>query len=111
MRHPLPGTVERSPVSSRELLLAAGPADRALAALASADLPQAARRLAQRLEDTVAEIRARAPGLRVTVDPVEFRGFRYETGVCVTIYAPGRHEELGRGRPVHLRRGGAGDRV
>lgn len=80
-----------------ELLLAAGPADRALAALASADLPQAARRLAQRLEDTVAEIRARAPGLRVTVDPVEFRGFRYETGVCVTIYAPGRHEELGRG--------------
>jgi ATP phosphoribosyltransferase regulatory subunit len=28
---------------------------------------------------------------------VEFRGFRYETGVSVTIYAPGRHEELGRG--------------
>jgi ATP phosphoribosyltransferase regulatory subunit len=28
---------------------------------------------------------------------VEFRGFRYETGVSVTVYAPGRHEELGRG--------------
>ena len=28
---------------------------------------------------------------------MEFRGFRYETGVSVTIYAPGRHEELGRG--------------
>jgi ATP phosphoribosyltransferase regulatory subunit len=28
---------------------------------------------------------------------VEFRGFRYETGVSVTVYAPGGHEELGRG--------------
>jgi ATP phosphoribosyltransferase regulatory subunit len=35
--------------------------------------------------------------LRLTVDPVEFRGFRYETGVSVTVYAPGRYEELGRG--------------
>jgi hypothetical protein len=40
---------------------------------------------------------ARAPGLKRTVDPVEFRGLRYHTGVCMTIYAPGRHEELGRG--------------
>ena len=50
-----------------------------------------------RLAAAVAAIRARAPTLRLTVDPVEFRGFRYETGVSVTIYAPGRHEELGRG--------------
>ena len=35
--------------------------------------------------------------MRLTIDPVEFRGFRYETGVSVTVYAPGRHEELGRG--------------
>ena len=45
----------------------------------------------------MAAIRAAAPALRLTVDPVEFRGFRYETGVSVTVYAPGRHEELGRG--------------
>ena len=80
-----------------DLLLAAGPADRALAALQAAPLPQAARALAGRLADAVAAIRARAPTLRLTIDPVEFRGFRYETGVSVTIYAPGRHEELGRG--------------
>jgi len=80
-----------------ELLLAAGPADRALAALQSASLPQAARELASRLAAAVAAIRIRAPNLRLTIDPVEFRGFRYETGVSVTIYAPGRHEELGRG--------------
>ena len=80
-----------------ELLLAAGPAERALGALQAARLPQPARVLAERLAEAVAAIRARAPALRLTVDPVEFRGFRYETGVSVTVYAPGRHEELGRG--------------
>ncbi len=80
-----------------ELLLAAGPADRALAALQSASLPAMARLLAERLADTVHAIRKQAPDLRLTIDPVEFRGFRYHTGVSVTIYAPGRHEELGRG--------------
>ena len=80
-----------------DLLLAAGAADRALAALAAAALPPATAELAERLAATVAAIRARAPGLKLTVDPVEFRGFRYHTGVCVTVYAPGRHEELGRG--------------
>jgi ATP phosphoribosyltransferase regulatory subunit len=80
-----------------DLLGAAGPSERALAALAAASLPEAARLLAARLAATVRELRERAPGLRLTVDPVEFRGFRYETGVSVTIYAPSRQEELGRG--------------
>ncbi len=62
---------------------------------ASADV--AGRRLAERLEATVAALRVRAPDLRLTIDPVEFRGFRYHTGVGITVYAPGRHEELGRG--------------
>jgi ATP phosphoribosyltransferase regulatory subunit len=80
-----------------DLLMAAGPADRALAALAAATMPAPARALADRLSASVTAIRAQAPGLRLTVDPVEFRGFRYETGVSVTIFAPGRNEELGRG--------------
>jgi ATP phosphoribosyltransferase regulatory subunit len=80
-----------------DLLLAAGPADRALDALAAAPLAPVARALAERLAATVAAIRLRAPALRLTVDPVEFRGFRYHTGIAVTIYAPGRHEEIGRG--------------
>ena len=80
-----------------DLLRAAGPADRALAALADAKLPNLAGTLGERVAETVAAIRAAAPSLRLTVDPVEFRGFRYETGVSVTVYAPGRHEELGRG--------------
>jgi ATP phosphoribosyltransferase regulatory subunit len=79
------------------LLLAAGPADRSLAALDDASLPPDVRLLADRLAATVAAIRALVPGIKLTVDPVEFRGLRYHTGVCSTIYAPGRHEELGRG--------------
>ena len=80
-----------------DLLLAAGPADRALAALANASLTPEAARYAERLAATVAAIRERAPGLKLTVDPVEFRGLKYHTGVCFTVYAPGHNEELGRG--------------
>jgi ATP phosphoribosyltransferase regulatory subunit len=77
------------------LLEAAGPADRALAALAAAALPPAARAIADNAAAVIAVIRARNPGLRVTLDPVEFRGFRYHTGVAFTIY--GRMGELARG--------------
>ncbi len=87
---PLAGTLT-------ELLLAAGPAPRALAALAASPLTPRARQHADRLAATVAAIHARAPTLVLTVDPVEFRGLRYHTGVSVTIYAAGRVEELGRG--------------
>jgi ATP phosphoribosyltransferase regulatory subunit len=79
------------------LLFAAGPADRALAALADVPLPPPARTLADRLAEVVEAIRQRAAGLRLTIDPVEFRGFRYETGVSLTIFAAGRTGELGRG--------------
>ncbi|ABI61744.1 ATP phosphoribosyltransferase regulatory subunit [Granulibacter bethesdensis] len=72
-----------------DLLLSAGPADGALAALQRAALPDEAQALAERLAATVGEIQASAPDLRLTVDPVEFRGFRYHTGICMTVYAPG----------------------
>ncbi len=45
----------------------------------------------------VEAIQAQSDGLRLTLDPLEFRGFRYHTGICVTVFAPGHHEELGRG--------------
>ena len=80
-----------------DLLLVAGPAGPALDVLAAADLPPAAAALCDRLRDTVLAIQAQAPGLRLTLDPIEVRGFRSHTGVCMTVFAPGRHEELGRG--------------
>jgi ATP phosphoribosyltransferase regulatory subunit len=79
------------------LLLAAGEAGPALAALADARLPPEARVLADRLAAVVGAIRSRAPMLRLTVDPLEFRGFRYHTGPCLTVYALGHQQELGRG--------------
>ncbi len=92
-----------------DLLLAAGPADRALEALLGAALTPGARAHAERLAATVAAIRARVPELRLTVDPVEFRGLRYHTGVTLTVFAPGRHEELARGGRYICGNGEAGE--
>lgn len=79
------------------LLAAAGPADGALAALDAAELPPPARAIAANAAAVLAAIRARTPALRITLDPVEFRGFRYHTGVAFTLYGPGMSGELGRG--------------
>lgn len=80
-----------------ELLLAAGPVEGALEALERAALGPAAAAIRARIALVVGLVLARAPGLRLTLDPIEFRGFRYHTGLCVTVYAQGRAEELGRG--------------
>ncbi|WP_135466490.1 ATP phosphoribosyltransferase regulatory subunit [Crenalkalicoccus roseus] len=79
------------------LLEAAGPAEGALAALAAAELPPPARAIADNAAAVIAAIRARAPALRITLDPVEFRGFRYHVGVAFTLYGPGGSGELARG--------------
>ncbi len=80
-----------------DLLLVAGPVAPALEVLEAARLPPLAATLCSRLRQTVQAILRQAPHIRLTLDPIEFRGFRYHTGVCVTVFAPGRHEELGRG--------------
>jgi ATP phosphoribosyltransferase regulatory subunit len=79
------------------LLEAAGPAAPALDALRRADLPEGGRALADRLEAVIALVHQGAPGLRITVDPVEFRGYQYHTGLALTVFATGQHEELARG--------------
>jgi ATP phosphoribosyltransferase regulatory subunit len=79
------------------LLAAAGPADAALAVLHAEALPAAARAIADHAAAVVAAIRLRAPGLRITLDPLEFRGLRYHTGVAFTIFGAGRTGELARG--------------
>jgi ATP phosphoribosyltransferase regulatory subunit len=80
-----------------QLLDAAGPADRAIPALLAINLPKTAKSHARRMAETVAAIRDRNPDLVLTADPVEFRGYQYHTGICVTVFAPGRQAELGRG--------------
>jgi len=42
-------------------------------------------------------VRQRAPALKLTVDPVESRGYEYHTGVTFTFFALAARSELGRG--------------
>lgn len=80
-----------------ELMSASGPAERAVARLASLALPEAAEADRRRLAEVVRLVREAAPGLMLTVDPVEHRGFEYQTGISFTLFARGVRGELGRG--------------
>jgi ATP phosphoribosyltransferase regulatory subunit len=79
------------------LLRAAGTAEAALAQLSRAALPLAARALADRAAATVAAIRARNASVAITLDPLEFRGWRYHRDIAFTIFARRSGEELGKG--------------
>jgi ATP phosphoribosyltransferase regulatory subunit len=84
------------------LLAAAGPAEAALAALDRLDLPPQARPERARLGIVLDGLKDAAPDLKVTVDPVENRGFEYHTGISFTFFAGGiavsqSNGELGRG--------------
>jgi len=79
------------------IMACCGPADAAVRKLAAIDLPDAARPERQRLVDVVHRIAESAPDLHLTVDPVEQRGFEYQTGVSFTIFARNVRGELGRG--------------
>jgi ATP phosphoribosyltransferase regulatory subunit len=83
----------------RQLLAAAGPAAAALAALDRLELPQRARAERERLAAVHDGLAAAMPDLQVTIDPVENRGFEYQTGLSFSFFAgnmPGLGE-LGRG--------------
>jgi len=79
------------------LLSSVGPVDRALAVLSGLTLPPAAAILRDRLAEVVALVRAAAPGVALTVDPVENRGFEYHTGIAFTLFSRASSGELGRG--------------
>ncbi len=80
-----------------ELLDAAGPVGRAIPALLAIDLPARSKLHAVRIAETVRESTSQNPSLALTIDPIEFRGYRYHTGICTTVFAAGRQAELGRG--------------
>ncbi|MGE4218793.1 MAG: ATP phosphoribosyltransferase regulatory subunit [Alphaproteobacteria bacterium] len=79
------------------LLAAVGHADATLAVLDALALPTEAAAERTRLREVLAELRAAAPGLAITVDPVEHRGFEYQTGISFSLFARGVRGELGRG--------------
>ena len=79
------------------LLAAAGPADTVMAALSQLKLPTEAKTMVAELGELVRRVRAAAPDLMLTVDPGEFRGFEYNTGISFALFAKGVSGELGRG--------------
>jgi ATP phosphoribosyltransferase regulatory subunit len=84
------------------LLAAAGPAAAALAALDRIELPARARAELLRLGAVLDGLAVAAPELKVTVDPVENRGFEYHSGISFTFFSGGAATcgssgELGRG--------------
>jgi ATP phosphoribosyltransferase regulatory subunit len=84
------------------LVAAAGIAGQARAALDRLKLPARAREERDRLGAVLDGLAAAMPSLKVTVDPVENRGFEYHTGISFTFFARvdpehGPLGELGRG--------------
>lgn len=94
-------TVERLAPAEADLLgvliQSAGPAAETLAALAALDLSPAARDALAPAEALLPLLAESLPGLVVTLDPVEHRGFEYHSGISFSLFARGLHGELGRG--------------
>jgi ATP phosphoribosyltransferase regulatory subunit len=65
--------------------------------LTTVDLPEAAQAARARLAAVVGALVEGGPELRITVDPVENRGFEYHTGISFTFFGHGVRGELGRG--------------
>jgi ATP phosphoribosyltransferase regulatory subunit len=79
------------------LLRAAGPADPGLATLGKLKLPATAAAEAARLAEVVKLVHGAEPDLPLTIDPVEYRGLEYQTGVSFSVFALRGREELARG--------------
>jgi ATP phosphoribosyltransferase regulatory subunit len=79
------------------LLRAAGPAERGIGQLAGLKLPAAGAAEAARLAEVVKLVGAADPDLPLTVDPVEYRGLEYQTGVSFSVFALKGRQELARG--------------
>jgi ATP phosphoribosyltransferase regulatory subunit len=79
------------------LLRAAGPAERGTTLLAGLKLPAAGAAEAARLAEVVKLVQAADPDLPLTLDPVEYRGLEYQTGVSFSVFALKGRQELARG--------------
>jgi ATP phosphoribosyltransferase regulatory subunit len=79
------------------LLRAAGPAEPGIARLTALKLPTAAAAEAARLAEVVKLVRAADEDLPMTLDPVEYRGLEYQTGVSFSVFGLKGREELARG--------------
>ncbi|MEM7650977.1 MAG: ATP phosphoribosyltransferase regulatory subunit [Pseudomonadota bacterium] len=80
----------------------AGPAEKAFAALDKIKLPKDAKAHVKRLRSIIEEVQVALEGLglsdvKLTIDPLETRGFEYHNGFAFTAFAGGIRGEIGRG--------------
>jgi len=90
------------------MLDAVGPAKSALDKLNTIDLPPHAAGQRAHLAAVVNGILDANPGIQLTIDPVENRGFEYHSGVTFALFARGVKGELGRGGRYETSTGEAG---
>ncbi len=81
----------------QHLMGAGGDATRAIKELAGVALPKAAAAQRDRLIEVAGLIRAANPGLSLTIDPTDHRGFEYHSGVTFSLLGRGGAGEFGRG--------------
>lgn len=79
------------------LLEAAGTADNAVRQLSALGVAGQAGQLIGRLSDLVELVGSADPDLALTVDPGEYRGFEYQSGIAFTVFARGVRGEIARG--------------
>jgi ATP phosphoribosyltransferase regulatory subunit len=79
------------------LLRSAGAVDKGLERLSKLKLPKAGATEAERLAAVIKLVRSADPALAMTLDPVEYRGLEYQTGVSFTVFGQKGREELARG--------------
>ena len=80
------------------LLDLAGSATPGAARLEALALPEAVKPLVDRLVEVTRMVLAEVPhGVGVTIDPTEWRGFEYHSGVCFSLFAVGIQGEIGNG--------------
>ncbi|MCB1562581.1 MAG: ATP phosphoribosyltransferase regulatory subunit [Alphaproteobacteria bacterium] len=101
--------------SLKALLSACGPADTALDQLARMDLPAELRPDIDRLAATCTALSKALDELgitdiRITIDPVENKGFEYHAGTAFALFAKKARAELGRGGRYDIVCGQSGDR-
>lgn len=97
------------------LLAASGPIEHALEKLQTVTLPDKAARELQRLYDVWPMLQTALADMdnppQVTIDPLETRGFEYQTGLSFTLFMRDGRGELGRGGRYRAAFPGSGDDV
>lgn len=82
---------------SRALLAASGSAHKALEMINALPLKDEAAAICAELNHVIGRLNVVAPDLKITIDPGEYSGFEFQSGIGFSLFAEGVRGELGRG--------------